>query len=244
MRAAETDQDGAYLQPRCTPRQLDRYIARTTILRHLRDVLPNLSGLLLDVGCGHRPYESLIHSEAPAVTRYVGFDLVGSTRYTLRRPDVYWDGRLLPLGPASVGGVLLTEVLEHCAHPEQVLGEVHRVLAPGGRLFLTVPFLWPLHDVPADEFRYTPFAIQRLLCAAGFEQVVIRALGGWHAGLAQLLALYARRALPSRPARVALTILAWPLVWLLYRLDRPCDVFTDGTMLTGLSATAVRPSAR
>jgi len=28
-----------------------------------------------------------------------------------------------------------------------------RVLKPGGLLFLTLPFLWPLHSVPNDEYR-------------------------------------------------------------------------------------------
>ncbi|GIW39733.1 MAG: hypothetical protein KatS3mg076_0310 [Candidatus Binatia bacterium] len=46
----------------------------------------------------------------------------------------------LPLADESVQGVLFTEILEHfTSDPTAALGEVHRVLAPGGWLVLTTP---------------------------------------------------------------------------------------------------------
>ena len=53
--------------------------------------------------------------------------------------------------------------------------------------------LWPLHDVPYDECRYTPFAIKRHLRNAGFEQFRLKPLGGWDASLAQMIGLWILR---------------------------------------------------
>jgi hypothetical protein len=105
-------------------------------------------------------------------------------------------------------------------------------------LFATVPFLWPLHDVPFDEYRYTPFALERILRAAGFEHVEIRALGGWDASLGQLLALWARRRpMGPRKRRVVSTVLT-PIVRSLARSDRRPSTFGESQMVTALSATA------
>jgi hypothetical protein len=52
------------------------------------------------------------------------------------------------------------------------------MLKPGSLLFFTVSFLWPLHDVPRDAYRYTPFALERHLRNSGFAQIKLKALGG------------------------------------------------------------------
>ena len=79
-----------------------------------------------------------------------------------------------------------TEVLEHVRHPESVLAELGRVLAPGGRLCLTVPFVWPVHEEPYDFFRYTPFALCDLLEAHGFRDVRLEPTSGFLSTLAQV----------------------------------------------------------
>ena len=109
-----------------------------------------------------------------------------------------WDGATIPMPDVSVGSCLLTEVLEHCPDPQAVLIEIHRVLKPRGFLFLTVPFVWPMHTVPHDEYRYTPFALRRMLDMAGFTDAKIEATGGRDAMLAVVLGLWARR-LPLEP---------------------------------------------
>ena len=72
-------------------------------------------------------------------------------------PDVYWDGVKMPFEDSTFDSCMATEVLEHCPNTEILLKEVSRVLKPEGTLFFTVPFLWNLHEVPNDEYRYTPF---------------------------------------------------------------------------------------
>jgi len=232
-----------YLSPPCRPSTLDSFGNRRLLLRALTDALPNFRGRLLDVGCGHRPYRSLLLSPPSQATDYVGMDLPDNI---YRPPDLSWDGRRIPLEDATVDSAVLTEVLEHCPNPDWVLRETARVLKPGGFMFLTVPFIWPIHTVPNDEFRYTPFALRRLLEQAGFQNPVIEATGGRHAVLAITLGLWVRRrALTSRVhlvTRTVLSILLWPVIWLLLRIDEPPREFEESAMIVGLSAKAFRLS--
>ena len=116
------------------------------------------------------------------------------------KPDYTWDGITMPFESEQFETAFGTEVLEHCPNPKVILSEVYRVLKPGGVFFFTVPFLWPLHEVPHDEFRYTPFSMKRLLGEAGFLNIEIKATGGWHSSLAQMLGLWVRRA-PISPGK-------------------------------------------
>lgn len=149
-----------------------------------------------------------------------------------------WDGSRIPLEDASVDSAMATEVLEHCPDPLLVLREIRRVIKPGGVFFFTVPFLWPLHDVPRDEYRYTPFALERLLEVAGFSDIQVEGLGGWDASLAQVLGLWARRR-PMQPWKRSLVsrLLVPLLAWLL-KTDRTPDRFVEGTMCLGFCGTA------
>jgi hypothetical protein len=53
-----------------------------------------------------------------------------------------------------------------------------RLIKPGGKLLLNVPFLYWLHEEPYDYYRYTKFALRRFAEEAGFEIVLIKKLGG------------------------------------------------------------------
>ena len=205
----------------------------------MRGQLPNFRGTVLDIGCGYKPYKSLLLTPPSQAQSYIGLDLADNI---YEKPDLQWDGQTIPLGDGTVDSALATEVFEHCPEPEVVMRETLRVLKPGGFLFFTVPFLWPLHCVPNDEYRYTPFALQRHLKNAGFEQIQLRGLGGWDASLAQLLGLWICRRVGSLRKRAFLGFLAMPFIRYLLRRDEPPEQFTNNLMLTGISGTARRPS--
>jgi len=63
----------------------------------------------------------------------------------------------------------MTEVLEHVENFDDALSEIWRVLSPGGRLILTWPLCYQLHDIPQDYWRFTEFAIGKMLCDRGFQ---------------------------------------------------------------------------
>lgn len=48
-----------------------------------------------------------------------------------------------------------TSVLEHAHRPWLVAQNLERLLVPGGTLYLTVPFVWRVHDYPSDYWRFT-----------------------------------------------------------------------------------------
>lgn len=235
----------SFVAVRCRVETLDIYVHRKRIARALTSLKAELAGTVLDVGCGLQPYRRLLTGPLSRVTRYVGVDL---PQQYLRFADVCWDGHRLPFGDATIDCALATEVLEHCPNPSELMAEVHRVLLPAGWLALTVPFLWPLHCVPNDEFRFTPFALERLLNEVGFEVVELKALGGWDASLAQLLGLWVRRRLRPgarvRLARALLSVAALPIVWSLERRDSHDSVpFKESQMITGVFARARRAAA-
>jgi len=187
------------------------------------------------------PYRPIVES-VPEVSEYVGMDLEHSEYYPGVEPVLKWNGQLIPTETATFNCVMATEVLEHCAEPELVLSEIHRVLKPDGRLFITVPFIWNLHEIPNDEYRYTPYSLRRHLENAGFRDVVIKPLGGWNMALAQMLGLWLGFAPLPRFSRRLMGMLLFPVFYCLIKTDRKFSEFDGGSrsMFPGLSATASR----
>lgn len=221
---------------------LDRYSVRNSIFNALSENLSNFKGPLLDVGCGKMPYEQFILNNSK-VTQYVGLDLDThnvSKYQASRKADIVWDGFNMPIEDSSFSTVMATEVLEHCPYPQIVLNEIFRVLKPEGFFFFTVPFLWPLHEVPYDEYRYTPFSLQRMLKETGFSQYEIKSLGGWNASLAQMLGLWVKRAPMSERKRKYLIPVVKPIVTFLLKKDKINNSFKKEEMITGLYGVATK----
>jgi hypothetical protein len=128
------------------------------------------------------------------------------------KADLRWDGGTIPLADNSVDCEIATEVFEHCFELESVMREVNQRSEAAETLFFTVPFLWPLHEVPHDACRYTPFALERSLTNPGLKDVDLKALGGWDASLAQMIGLWARRRPRGKFKRGVISILALPLI--------------------------------
>ncbi len=72
----------------------------------------------------------------------------------------------------SLPSVGLFDVIEHIERDGDFLDQIHRVLVPGGRLYITVPAypaIWSGEDDRAGHFRrYTQRGICRLLSSGGF----------------------------------------------------------------------------
>jgi ubiquinone/menaquinone biosynthesis C-methylase UbiE len=78
------------------------------------------------------------------------------------------DAHLLPFADDSLDAVYSNAVLEHVQRPWRVADEIHRVLRPGGRIFINVPSLNIIHDTH-DYFRFTDKGLQILF--SRFEEV-------------------------------------------------------------------------
>jgi SAM-dependent methyltransferase len=137
---------------------------------------------VIDVGAGDAPYRDFF-----TPVEYITVDWEHSSHAGARRSDIIAAADSLPLADASVDAVLMTELLEHVSVPSAVLREAARILRPHGAIALTVPFVWMLHEMPHDYFRYTPSALHLLFTEAGFDQVVVRPRGDYFTTLAQLM---------------------------------------------------------
>jgi SAM-dependent methyltransferase len=193
--------------------------------------------VVLDVGAGDAPYRELF-----AGTRYLTNDWTQSVHAGATRVDIVGSASELPVESASIGLVLCTQVLEHTPDPDRVLGECMRVLKPGGRIALTVPLAWELHEMPHDYYRYTEAGVAHLLAQAGFVGADIQARNDSFTTLAQLVLNvagtmgHANDGLDERraEARAAMTSLADQLARL-----APLDV--NRLLPLGYSAVARRP---
>ncbi len=142
------------------------FLARRALWREIAASAPALSGRLLDVGCGRKPYRELF-----SVNHYAGLEIDSATARARGVADHFYDGGRFPFDDASFESVLCNQVLEHVFNPEQFVGEIRRVLAPGGRLLLTVPFVWDEHEQPYDYARYSSFGLTHLLERQGMKVI-------------------------------------------------------------------------
>src|SRR3954449_497931 len=150
---------------------------------------------VLDLGCGAGRFVAALRD---AGSDPVGVELAEAALDRARanapgadlRP-VEPDGSL-PLEHASVDLVWCSEVLEHVADTEHALLEVRRVLRPGGRVLITVPFhgrvkaaligllRFDRHFDPTGQHLrfYTRSSLAGTLERAGFADVDARPWGG------------------------------------------------------------------
>jgi len=87
------------------------------------------------------------------------------------------------LEKGSVSAVGLFDVVEHIRDDHAFLMDIHHLLQPRGRLYLTVPaygWLWSQADEDAGHFRrYSRRGLRRLLRGAGFQVDYLAALFFW-----------------------------------------------------------------
>jgi SAM-dependent methyltransferase len=130
--------------------------------------------------------------------------------------------------------VFATEVFEHVHGLEPALHEIYRVLKQDGILFFTMPYVWPLHEVPNDEYRYTPFALEKIFKKAVFSDIAIKPTGGWNATLAQMLGLWVRRNPMSKRKKTFLSYMMRPVIKALLNRDTKPSEYSENTMIPGL----------
>ena len=209
------------------------YFARRELLRAVRAIAPELRGRVLDVGCGSRPYENLVQAR-----EYLGLELDTPENRAARKADFFYDGRKLPFPDASFDAVICNQVLEHVFEPDEFVAEIARVLRAGGRLLLTVPFVWDEHEQPRDYGRYSSFGLSALLARNGLRVLRQEKTAGDVKALFQLVNAYLYKVTATRSAYLNLlfalvlmapfNLLGTVLAWL---LPRNADLFLDNVVL-------------
>ena len=99
-------------------------------------------GRVLDAGCGPGLNAARMREAEPSWT-VLGADYspagVGIAARRVGGAFLNADAHHLCFPDAAFGGVIMTHAIGHVADPARVLGELSRVLAPGGALVLTTP---------------------------------------------------------------------------------------------------------
>jgi SAM-dependent methyltransferase len=162
------------------------FFIRYAFYKNIRRYIPQLKGKLLDFGCGRKPYENLF-----TVSEYVGVDMAETGHdHKNSKIDVYYDGKRLPFHDSVFDSLFCSEVLEHIFNPDEILPELNRVLKPGAKALITVPFSWNEHEMPYDYARYSSEGIKHLVEKNGFKIVELTKSGNFARVNFQLWALY------------------------------------------------------
>jgi len=66
------------------------------------------------------------------------------------------------LGGRRFRTIFCLSVLEHCDQPFVMAEHMSQLLAPGGRIFISVPFAWKFHGYPSDYWRFTHEGVKKL----------------------------------------------------------------------------------
>lgn len=158
-----------------------RYFPRKLQRNHvLSAAADNTYGTIIDVGGGQSKYKNILKC-----SKYISTDIedrVGDGSVVIADANVS-----LPFDDSTADLVLCTEVLEHLHTPAKALSEMYRVLKPGGKLVITVPFLWPEHEAPVDFYRYTQWGITHMVTQAGFIKCEAKNTNGFWVSILSLL---------------------------------------------------------
>lgn len=200
-----------------------QYLAMRDIYRDLRELLPTLTGTVVDLGSREKPYGPWL----TGADAHIGCDVVAGPGVEA----VIGTDQRLPFGDDSVDAVLCTQVMEFVEDPAALMAEITRCLRPGGRLILTVPFTSNQHgDGDADLHRWTAAGARHL--TSGFLEVdEVRRQGRVGSTLAPLALNWIRVALSG--SRRWLRGLLLPLLLVLHALVNSIGLLADRLDGTG-----------
>ncbi len=131
-------------------------------------------GVLLDVGGGNGMVAKRLQAEGVPVILVEPFAQgVSNARTRGIRHIVCGTLQEAGFGRGSLGGVAFFDVIEHLENDGEDLAKARQLLAPGGRLYLTVPawqWLWSEMDNESGHCRrYSPEGLRKTVADAGYE---------------------------------------------------------------------------
>ena len=209
---------------------------RALLDAELTRLAAGLSGLAVDIG-GKRVPRGGFRRPERGVRRWVLLNHAAA-----EGPDVVGSAEALPFRPASVDGILCSEVIQYVDRYDEMLAEFRRVLVPGGRLLLSAPLLHRL-DHPADRHRFSAGRLRELFERAGLQVEALTQQGCFFTTLAHMLRQAAAH-VRSRPLRALAAVPVLSMGACLRFLDRLPPVARSeflSSYTTGYLVSARRP---
>lgn len=117
----------------------------------LRKMVPEITGPILEIGSKDYGSTSSFRDAYPG-NPYVGIDMEAGKNVD-QVVDLAAGIGPLPEDHFALG--VCCSVLEHVAKPWKMAENITRVMAPGGKLYMSVPWVWRYHPYPDDYFRYS-----------------------------------------------------------------------------------------
>ena len=170
------------------------YFTRRALLKYIKLYAPQLEGVLLDFGCGSKPYKDLFVN----IEQYIGIDFEnGAHDHNSENIDLFYDGKRIPFEDNKFDAILTTQVLEHVSNIDDTLAEIRRVLKPNGKVLISLPFVWPEHEMPFDYRRYTAIGIEEVLHRHKLTTISSKKSGTYFEVLVQLWISFLLNILPA-----------------------------------------------
>ena len=208
-----------------------RFIHNTALIEALERYS---NGILLDVGCGDKPYRNLTQS---LNSMHIGIDHPVSLHNKVN-VGIFCTSYDISLASHSIDTILCAAVLEHLEKPSKALNEIFRILKPGGCLIKSAPLFWHIHEEPRDFYRYTKFGLQFLLNQSGFDFIEIKPLSGFWITFGTELAYYLQK-FKRGLFRYVISFFVFIITFLQPHLDR--GVFLDENFTWMYLVTAKKP---
>lgn len=139
------------------------------------------SNIVYDIGGGAQPQNK------DRFKKYIIVDM--NPEY---KPDIVADIQNLPFQDNSLEAILCLSVLEHVSNPFRAVEELYRVLKSGGKILLSLPFIWPYHASKSykDYWRFSEDGLRVLFNR--FSHIEIVKAGGYFSALVNFIPSFTR----------------------------------------------------
>ena len=163
-------------EPACPQEEFIVPLLRREIESVLAVAMPAAAhGRALDVGCGRQPFRKTLESAGYSYFSLDAQQNVENTVDVVGAIDAPLAPQIVNHGPYDF--ILCTEVLEHVADWETAFRNLANLLSRGGRVLITCPHFYQLHEEPYDFWRPTLHSLQYFAWRQGLLTLQLKAAG-------------------------------------------------------------------
>lgn len=150
-------------------------------------------------------------------------------------PDILGDICQYDFKDTKYDYIIIAEVLEHLHSPHLAVNNLNGILKSNGKIILTVPFIFPIHEKPYDYYRYTKYGLEFLF--KDFDEINIKERNSW---IEAINVLFVRLIMDKNtisrlfaPIFILLAFITYPLIYLMSKIIKT-DFITTGYLLTAI----------